>query len=135
MEKLVSVNAYRLMLKIGTINRNWRKRINKTLVQKFIQPLDRVEKSYKVFNVPEPPLHREAEWAFDLGIAKELLCEYKKMINASPHRINFLQEIRFTKADEFVLSPSYQRDSIWLGAYNADNFGWEEILADFEVIA
>ena len=135
MDELVSVNAYRLMLKIGTINREWRRGINNTLVKKFIQPLNRIEKSYKVFNVPEPPLHRETEWAFDISVAKELLHDYKKMINASSHRINFIQEIRFTKADEFALSPCYQRDSIWLGAYNADNFGWEEILADFEIIA
>lgn len=135
MDELVSVNAYRLMLKIGTINRDWRKRINKALVTKFIKPLDRIEKSYKVFNVPEPPLHREAEWAFDFAVAKDLLREYKTMINNSAHRINFLQEIRFTMGDDFALSPCYQRKTIWLGAYNADNFGWEEILADFEVIA
>ena len=135
MEELVSVNAYRLMLKIGTINRDWRKRINKALVKNFISPLNRIEKSYKVFNVPEPPLHRETEWAFDIKQAKALLHEYKNMVNTSAHRINFLQEIRFTKADDYALSPCYQRDSIWLGAYNADNFGWEELLADFEVIA
>ncbi len=135
MEELVSVNAYRLMLKIGTLNRDWRRNINKTLVQKFITPLNRIEKSFKVFNVPEPPLHREAEWAFDICIAKDLLRDYKKRINASKHRINFLQEIRFTKADDFALSPCYKRDTIWLGAYNADNFGWEDLLADFELIA
>ena len=135
MDELVSVNAYRLMLKIGSINRDWRKRINKALVQKFIKPLDRVEKIFKVFNVPEPPLHRETEWAFDIGIAKNVLRDYKQMINASKHRINFLQEIRFTKADDFALSPCYRRNTLWLGAYNADNFGWEALLADFEVIA
>ena len=85
--------------------------------------------------MPEPPLHRETEWAFDIKQAKALLYDYKNMVNASAHRINFLQEIRFTKGDNFALSPCYQRDSIWLGAYNADNFGWEELLADFEVIA
>lgn len=135
MDELISVNAYRLLLKIGTINRNWRKRINTVLVQKFIQPLNRVEKSFNVFNVPEPPLHRETEWAFDITKAAPLLHDYKNMINASAHRINFLQEIRFTKADEFALSPCYKQDSIWLGAYNADNFGWDELLADFETIA
>lgn len=135
MDEFVSVAAYRLFLKIGAINRNWRKNINKALVQKFIQPLNRIEKSYKVFNVPEPPLHRETEWAFELTKAKELLREYKGMINASAHRINFLQEIRFSKADEFALSPCYKRDTIWLGVYNADNFGWNELLADFEVMA
>jgi FAD/FMN-containing dehydrogenase len=135
MDELISVNAYRLLLKIGGINRNWRKNINRQLVQNFIKPLNRIEKSYKVFNVPEPPLHRETEWAFDITQAKSLLREYKNMINASAHRINFIQEIRFTKADDFALSPCYQRDTLWLGVYNADNFGWNELLADFEVMA
>ncbi len=135
MDELISVNAYRLLLKIGGINRNWRKNINRQLVQNFIKPLNRIEKSYKVFNVPEPPLHRETEWAFDITQAKSLLREYNNMINASAHRINFIQEIRFTKADDFALSPCYQRDTLWLGVYNADNFGWNELLADFEVMA
>ena len=135
MDELISVNAYRLLLKTGSINRNWRKAINRQLVQNFIKPLNRIEKSFKVFNVPEPPLHRETEWAFDILDAKKLLPEYKNMINASAHRINFLQEIRFTKGDEFALSPCYKRNTLWLGAYNADNFGWNELLTDFEVMA
>jgi L-gulonolactone oxidase len=57
------------------------------------------------------------------------------MINASGHRINFLQEIRFSKADNYALSPAYNRNTLWLGAYNADNFGWEELLSDFEILA
>jgi L-gulonolactone oxidase len=135
MDEVVSVGLYRMLLKVGTINRNWRKVINRMLLQNFLKPIDRIEKSYKVFNVPEPPLHREAEWAFDLKVAKDLLRSYKRMLDSSSHRINFLQEIRFTKADNFALSPCYQRDSMWLGAYNADNFGWEELKQDFEVLA
>ncbi|MES2622203.1 MAG: D-arabinono-1,4-lactone oxidase [Bacteroidota bacterium] len=135
MDEFVSVNMYRLLLKIGNMKRDWRKRINPVLVEKFIRPLDRIEKSYEVFNVPEPPLHRETEWAFDISLAKDLLQEYKAMINASQHRVNFIQEIRFTKADEYALSPCYGRSTIWLGAYNADNFGWKELLSDFEAMA
>lgn len=135
MDELVSVNMYRLLLKIGSINREWRKRINRSLVQNFIKPLDRIEKSYKVFNVPEPPLHREVEWAFDISVAKELLREYVNMIGNSKHCINFIQEIRFTKADDYALSPGYGRNTIWLGAYNADNYGWEELKSDFEQLA
>ncbi len=135
MDEFVSVNLYRLLLNIGTLNREWRKPINRMLVKYLIQPLNRIEKSYKVFNVPEPPLHREAEWAFDISVAKELLREYKKMINSSKHCINFLQEIRFTKADNFALSGCYGRNSVWLGAYNADNYRWDTLLSDFENFA
>ena len=38
MDELVSVNAYRLMLKIGTFNRDWRIDINRLLVQKYKAP-------------------------------------------------------------------------------------------------
>ena len=135
MDEVLSVIFYRLFLKIGTINRNWRKNINGVLVRNFIGPLDRIEKSYKVFNVPEPPIHREAEWAFDISKARDILREYKQMINGSKHRINFLQEIRFSKGDDYALSAAYGRDTIWLGVYNADNFGWEDLLDDFEILA
>ncbi len=135
MDEFVSVNIYRLLLKVGSFNRNWRKTINGLLIQNFKTPLKRIEKSYRVFNVPEPPLHREVEWAFDISVAKNLLLDYKQLINTSPHLINFIQEIRFTKADEFALSGCYGRDTIWLGAYNADNFGWKELMNDFEVLA
>jgi L-gulonolactone oxidase len=135
MDEFLSVNVYRLLLALGGINRNWRKFINKVLVNYLIQPLDRIEQAHKVFVVPKPPLHRETEWGFDIAVSKQLLREYKQMINASSHRINFLQEIRFSKADSFALSPCYGRNTIWLGAYNADNHGWNELLNDFELLA
>lgn len=135
MDEFISVNIYRTLLKIGNINRQWRKQINRLLVLNFKSPLNRVEKSYKVFNVPEPPVHRETEWAFDISAADNLLSDYKQMIDRSEHRINFIQEIRFTKADEYALSPCYQRDTIWLGVYNADDSGWHELMTDFEELA
>ncbi len=135
MDEFLSVYMYRLLVKIGNLNRDWRKPINQMLVGKFIQPLNRIEKSYKVFNVPEPPFHREVEWSFDLQYAKELLRAYKRMVNEGPHRMNFIQEIRFTKGDDFALSPCYGRNSIWLGAYNMDNYRWEELMSDFEALA
>lgn len=135
MDEFLSVYMYRLLVKIGTLNREWRRPINRMLVGRFIQPLNRIEKSYKVFNVPEPPFHREVEWSFDLKQAKELLHAYKRMVNGGKHRMNFIQEIRFTKADDFALSPCYQRNAIWLGAYNMDNYGWTELMTDFEALA
>ena len=134
-DELLSVYTYRLLLSVGNLRPNWRQPINRLLVKNFEKPLQRIEKSYKVFNVPEPPLHRETEWAFDIQHTTELLMAYKRMINEGPHRLNFIQEIRFTKADDFALSPCYKRNTIWLGAYNADNRGWPELLHDFEQLA
>lgn len=135
MDEFISVAGYRLLLWVGNMYRPLRKGINKLLVQNFSKSLDRIAKSFEVFIVPEPPLHREVEWAFDVKYAKELLRDYRQLIESSGHLINFIQEIRFTKADEYALSGCYGRDTIWLGAYNADNRGWGELMNDFETLA
>jgi FAD/FMN-containing dehydrogenase len=61
-DKIISVLGYRLLVKIGNLHHPWRTPINKFLTKNFDKPLDRIEKGYKVFNVPEPPKHRETEW-------------------------------------------------------------------------
>lgn len=135
MDDLIAVGAYRFLLHLGNLNRKWRKNINWFLVNKLVSPLDRIEKSYKIFNVPAPPVHRETEWAFDVKDAKKIIEEFKLMIKTTGHPINFLQEIRFSKADKFSLSPAYGRNTLWLGCYNADNFNWHNLLKDFELFA
>ena len=135
MDEVLSVVVYRLLVFIGNIFPSMRPFFNKLLVKSFEKPLDRIEKSYKVFNVPAPPIHRETEWAFDIKDARAVLSAYKKMIDASEHKINFIQEIRFVQGDSFALSPAFQRDSIWVGCYLIGNKGWPELLSDFEKLA
>lgn len=134
-DEILSVYLYRTLVHIGHLHHPWRRPLNRLLVNHLMQPLERIERSDRVFNVPEPPIHRETEWAFDVNRAAELLREYKKRIDAGPHHINFIQEIRFTKGDDFALSPCYKRDSIWIGAYNIDTIGWPALLRDFEDFA
>jgi L-gulonolactone oxidase len=134
-DEIISVLGYRLLVKIGNIHHPWRIPINKFLTKNFDKPLDRTEKSFKVFNVPEPPKHRETEWAFDLKDAKQILSDYRKLFINTTHTFNFIQEIRFTKRDNFWMSPCYGRDTIWIGAYNHEDAQWPNILADFEKFA
>jgi L-gulonolactone oxidase len=82
-----------------------------------------------------PPLHRETEWAFDIQHTAKLLKEYRDMINAKGYTVNFVQEIRFVKADLFALSPCHMRDSIYVGTYHACNSDWQPLFYDFEEIA
>lgn len=135
MDEWLSVTGYRLMLWWADRKPVRRKWVNRQIVGHMLPDVDRIERSYKVFNVPEPPIHRETEWAFDIGLAPKLLREYSDMVNANGHLINFIQEIRFVKGDDFALSPCHGRDSVYVGAYNADDRGWEELLADFEGLA
>lgn len=132
MDEWLSVHAYRLMLWWANRKPERRKWVNQKIVNGMLPNVDRIERSYKVFNVPEPPIHRETEWAFDAKLTPTLLREYKQMVEEKGHLINFIQEIRFVKGDDFDLSPCYGRDSVYVGAYNADNRGWNELLADFE---
>jgi FAD/FMN-containing dehydrogenase len=135
MDEWVSVYFYRLMLWWSNRKPIRRKWMNQQIVNGFLPDVNRTERSYKVYNVPEPPIHRETEWAFDINLTPTLLREYKQMVEEKGHLINFIQEIRFVKGDDFALSPCHGRDSVYVGAYNADNQGWNELLADFEEMA
>lgn len=135
-DEFISVYVYRMLSFVGLMNRErFIPPINRFLTRQITKPLDRIEKSYKVFNVPEPPPHRETEWAFDLADAKHLLREYKKLLTSNGFTYNFIQEIRFSKGDDFWLSPAYRRNSIWLGMYNKDLRDWNKRLANFEAFA
>jgi L-gulonolactone oxidase len=97
---------------------------------------ERICKSRVGFLTPTPPVHRETEWAFDYAHSKELLTKYRELLSKSGHTYNFVQEIRFTKADEFWLSPAFGRDSIWLSMYNMDNpRNWDHQLTQFQAFA
>ncbi len=135
MDEWLSVTGYRAMLWWANRKPVRRKWVNQQIVSRMLPDVNRIERSYKVFNVPEPPIHRETEWAFSIGLTPTLLREYRDMVNAQGHLINFIQEIRFVKGDDYALSPCHGRDSVYVGAYNADNNGWPELLSDFEQLA
>ena len=135
MDEFLAVYFYRGLLAWGNTIPDHRPVINRAICAAFMKPIDRIERSYRVFNVPEPPLHRETEWAFDINLAPDILRSYRAMVKARGHRVNFIQEVRFTKADPFALSPCHGRDSVWVGAYQADHRNWSKLLFDFEALA
>lgn len=134
-DELSSVLFYRSLVKIARVFPRIAPTVSRLMTRLFKGPLDRVEKSYRVFNVPEPPLHRETEWAFDVRRAKEIFRAYKEALVESGYNFNFIQEIRFTKGDDFWLSPAYKRDSLWIGFYNYEHENWAELLPFHESFA
>lgn len=136
-DDVISVVLYRLLVFIGKLNRKKLiPAINRFLTHVGGKHFERICKSYIGFLTPLPPIHRETEWAFDSRNARKLLQEYKKLFLKDEHTYNFVQEVRFTRADEFWLSPAYQRDSIWLSMYNMDTTqNWETQLKKFETWA
>ena len=134
MDEFLSVGVFRTLAAVGNLRPAFRPAINRLLASS-ITPLNRTEKSYKVFRVPEPPKHRETEWAFPLESAKSLLHDYFNLVGQSPVKLNFIQEIRFSREDQYALSPCHGRNSIWLGLYQMDDRGWPWVLQEFESMA
>ena len=135
-ERVFSVAVYRTLLAVGRLSgRRFIPGINRFLTNEAGRPLDRIAPSHVAFLTPVPPVHAESEWAFDVRDAKSLLREYRRLLPDGGHSYNFIQEIRFSKADDLWLSPAYQRDSMWLSLYNIDRAGWPAQLAKFEAFA
>lgn len=136
-DEVLSVVLYRLLVTIGKWNRKKLiPRFNNLLTRLGGKYYNRICKSYIGFLTPLPPVHRETEWAFDYRDAKRLLREYRELLLRDGHTYNFVQEVRFTRADNFWLSPAYGRDTIWLPVYNMDTgLHWDTQRKKFEAWA
>ncbi len=135
-DRVIAVAVYRTLLGVGHLSgRRWIPAINRFLSREAGRALDRITPSHVGFLTPIPPVHDEAEWAFDRAHAKALLREYRRLLPDGGHSYNFIQELRFSKADDLWLSPAYQRDTIWLSLYNIDRRNWPRQLAKFEAFA
>lgn len=135
-ERLLSVAVYRSLVAVGQLSgRRLIPGINRFLSRQAGRALERISPSHIGFLTPVPPAHRESEWAFDARDAAKLLREYRRLLPGDGHTYNFIQEVRFSRADELWLSPAYRRDTIWLSLYNIDRRGWGAQLAKFEAFA
>lgn len=131
-DKMLASYLFRFLIWWGNQKIDRRPSINKLICNIFLKDLNRIEKNWKVLNVPMPPLHRETEWAFDLRETPRLMRSYRSLIEQGKHKINFIQEIRFVKGDKFALSPCFQRDTVFFGIYQACNTSWNDLMADVE---
>ncbi len=136
-DDFLSVVVYRSLVALEALDR---KRlvplVNRVLGREVGKRHERICKSHVGFLTPDPPVHRETEWAFDYARAKELLPAYRRTLLSSGHTYNFIQEIRFTRGDDFWLSPARGRETIWLGMYNMDAPArWDDQLRQFEAFA
>lgn len=135
-DRVVSVAMYRALVAAGRASgRRWIPGINRFLTREASRPLERVVPSPIGFLTPVPPVHREGEWAFPAADAARLLPAYRELLLGGGHTYNFIQELRWSAADELWLSPAYQRDTIWLSLYNIDPGGWPAQLARMDDFA
>ncbi|MFO0616202.1 MAG: D-arabinono-1,4-lactone oxidase [Polyangiaceae bacterium] len=136
-DEFLSVAVYRSLLALERLDRRRLvPAVNRLLGAQVGKRFERVCQSHVGFLTPSPPVHREAEWAFDLAGAKALLRGYRRLLLESGHTFNFIQEIRFTRGDDFWMSPAHGRDTIWLSLYNIDSEPrWDDQLRRFEAFA
>ena len=135
-DRVVSVALYRALVAIGELSgRRWIPGINRFLTREAGRPLERIVEGPIGFLTPIPPVHREGEWAFDAGAAATLLPAYRELMLGGGFTYNFIQEIRWSAADELWLSPGYGRDTIWLSLYNIDRRRWPAQLERVDAFA
>jgi L-gulonolactone oxidase len=136
-DELLSVGLYRALVALGSVDRRRLiPPINRLLTAAAGRRRERTCESRVGFLTPVPPVHREAEWAFDYAGARDLLRAYRALMTGGDHRYSFVQEVRFTRGDDFWMSPGHGRDSIWLSMYNMDSDArWADQLARFEAFA
>ena len=132
-DELLGKIAYRTLLLLQRIERRRMAAFtNRVIGNAYGKRFERICKSHVAFLTPDPPVHAESEWAFDYADAPALLREYRQLLRNNGHSYSFIQEIRFTAADEFWASPAYGRDSLWLSHYNIDRSDrWQHQLAGF----
>ena len=129
--------AYRSLLGLQKVERKRMSQLtNRIIGSSYGKRYERTCKSHVAYLTPEPPAHAESEWAFDYSDAVDLLREYRQLLASNGHAYSFIQELRFSAADEFWASPSYGRDSIWLSHYNIDKpSAWDDQMRGFLAFA
>ncbi|KAM7322461.1 hypothetical protein ACRRTK_017966 [Alexandromys fortis] len=71
--------------------------------------------SHKIFTYECRFKQHVQDWAIPREKTKEALLELKAMLEAHPHVVaHFPGEVRFTRGDEILLSPCFQRDSCYM---------------------
>lgn len=102
--------------------------LNGAVASTYLRPGRRVARSDRAFNLAMPPIHREAEWAYDMAEAPAALEELDGLLARRRLRVNFPCEIRFVRGDESWLSPAFGRDACHVGVYQAES---EDLAAYF----
>jgi FAD-linked oxidoreductase len=86
----------------------------------YLSGRTRIGPARDILGLPVPPAHGEIEYGLPLADGAEAFARLEHLVRNGGHPIAFIQELRFSAADDIWLSPAYQRDTCWLGAYSQD---------------
>jgi len=133
-ERVLNPVFFPLILKLGAAVPALIPVLNRIIARSYFADRIRVGQSHRVLHVPEPPRHLEAEYAIGLERLGEALPGLRRIIDEGDLKVNFVQEIRFVKADRLPLSPAYGRETAYVAAYSANPRHMDRFLRAFEAM-
>ncbi|MHC4456987.1 MAG: D-arabinono-1,4-lactone oxidase [Planctomycetota bacterium] len=107
--------------------------LHDTVQRIHFHPRRRVDRSDQVIKVSNSiPIHQETEYAIPADQAAKAIDETRKLVLKANYRVNFPMEVRFVAADDLPMSPSYGRDSCYIGAYVSSPKWASHYFAEFQ---
>lgn len=116
-DKFLNDKLYPALLALTRRTPRLTPRVNQLLRRALAVPSRRVDRSDKLFNLAMPPVHREMEYGLPRDCTRAALVEVRELIARHRLYVNFILEVRFTAADDIMISGAYGRQSCQLGAY------------------
>lgn len=80
-------------------------------------PVEYIDASWKVFASPRWVRFVESEWAIPREAAAEALGRVRAWVRDSGARLAFPVELRFSAAEDALLSPAWGRDTAWVACH------------------
>lgn len=122
-------------LAIGARVPRWTRAINRVVAQSYLERPAVPMRSDLAFNVAMPPIHREAEYAFDLPRAADALGRLAERVERESIAVNFPIEVRFVREDAAWMSPAFGRPTCQIGGYMSESADLSRFFTAFHALA
>jgi FAD/FMN-containing dehydrogenase len=93
-----------------------------------------VDWSHKIYATQRSVRFYEMEYNVPVDCVKEVLLEIRSMIKNEDIKVHFPVECRFVKADEFMISPAFERDAAYIAVHQFKGMPYEEYFQKAESI-
>lgn len=129
-EKVVNAVLFSGVLGLGRAVPASIPRLNRLVGLTYFHRQRRVARSHRIFNIAMPPRHQETEYAIPIEATADALRELVPFTRE--HRVDFVMEVRFVKADAGWMSPAHGRNSCQIGAYMGGSADQAQYFQGFE---
>ncbi len=132
---VVNPVVFRGLLEVGNRFPSLVPTLNQCIAQVYFRPSVRVDDSFRALHISMPPVHLETELAVPLDAASQVLGGVRDLIARKSLRVNFIVELRYVAASPLPLSPTYGRDSVYIGGYCGKGADAYTYLREVEALA